>query len=394
VNALKQIGAVTAVALEAIPRRLGSSLVVVIGTATTVAVLVSALAVATGFKQAASRTGSPARAIVLGGLNETSSGISRANVATIMDAPGVAHTAMGAPVASAEALASIALTDSHTGRDAYITVRGVGTEAFVLRPEVRLVAGRLFEPGRREVIVGRAVAERLGGLSVGSSVPFPDGDRNVVGIFSSGGGSRESEILTDASSLMSAYHNSGFNSVTVQLTVPGDLSRFSAALASNPTLSVKAQREDEYYASASRPISRLLEITAYGIGCIMAFGAVFGALNTMFSAVRARRTEIATLRAIGFGGTPVAASVVIEALVLGLTGAVLGALAAWLLFDGARISTMMSADTRLQITFGLELGPRVVLIGVLVALGIASAGGVFAGRQASRVSIAAAMRES
>ena len=393
-NTLKQIGAVTVAALQAIPRRLGSSLVVVIGTATTVAVLTSALAVAAGFTRAAAQSGNPDRAIVLEGLNEASSGISRANVATILDAPGVAHTATGRPIASAETLRDIPLTNFKTGEDAYITVRGVGPEALVLRPETQLVAGRLFEPGRREAIIGRAVEERLGGPSIGSSITLPDGDWKVVGIFSSGGGSHESEILTDASSLMSTYHSSDFNSVTVRLASPQDFPRFSAALASDPTLAVKAQREDEYYAAVSRPISRLLKITAYSLGCIMAFGAAFGALNTMFSAVRRRRTEIATLRAIGFGGISVIASVVTEALLLGLVGALLGALAAGLLLDGARVSTMLSMETFSHITFGLEVGPGIVLIGVLFALAIALVAGVFAARQAARISIAAGMRES
>jgi putative ABC transport system permease protein len=392
VNDLKQIAAVTTVALETVPHRLGTSLVIVIGTATTVAVLISALAIATGFTRAATKTSSPDRAIVLGGLNEASSSISRAAVKTIMDAPGVAHTATGEPIASAETLESIPLTDSRTGLDAWFTVRGVGSQALALRPEIHLVRGRFFVPGRREVIVGRGIEERLGRLRLGSHIALPDGDWEVVGTFATGGGSRESEILTDASSLMSTYHSSEFNSVTVRLVSPSDFARFSAALASNPILSVTAQREDEYYTRISRPISRLLETTAYGLGSIMAFGAVFGALNTMFSAVRARRTEIATLRAIGFGGASVIVSVVVEALVLGLTGALLGALAAWLLLEGARVSTMMSTDTFSHITFGLEVGPRIVLTGVLFALGITFAGGVFAARQASRISIAAAMQ--
>jgi putative ABC transport system permease protein len=394
VSSLRQIGAVTAVALEAIPRRIGSSLVVIIGTATTVAVLNAALAVATGFARAAAKSGSPDRAIVLAGLSEESSQISRANVATIMDAPGVAHTVTDRPIASAEDLREIPLTDSQSGQDAYVTVRGVGSEPFALRPEIRLIAGRLFEPGRREVIVGRAVEERLGGPSIGSSIAFPDGNWKVVGIFSSGGGSHESEILANASSMMNAYHENAFNSVTVRLVSPGDFARFSATLASNPTLAVKAQREDKYYEAASRPIARLLEVTAYGIGCIMAFGAVFGALNTMFSAVRARRTEIATSRAIGFGGASVITSVVIEALVLGITGAVVGTLAAWFLVDGARVSAMMSMDAVSHITFGLKLDPGIALIGVAFAFGITLSAGVVAARQASRVSIAAGMRET
>lgn len=193
---------------------------------------------------------------------------------------------------------------------------------------------------------------------------------------------------------MNAYRENAFNSVTVRLVSPGDFPRFSAALASNPTLAVKAQREDEYYAAASRPIARLLEITAYGIGFIVAFGAVFGALNTMFSAVRVRRTEIATLRAIGYGGTAVITSVVIEALALGITGALVGTLAASFLVDGARVSAMTSMDTVSHITFGLQVDPRTALIGVAFAFAITLSAGVFAARQASRVSIAAGMRET
>lgn len=249
-----------------------------------------------------------------------------------------------------------------------------------------------FVSGRREVIVGRGIEERLGGPPIGANVAFPDGDWRVVGIFSSGGGPRESEILTDAASLMSPGHRNEFNSVTVRLARPRDFARFSAALGSNPTLSVKAQREDQYYATVSRPISRLLEITAYGLGSIMAFGAVFGALNSMFSAVRRRRTEIATLRAIGFGATSVICSVVTEALLLGLVGALLGALAARLLLSGAKVSTMMSMQTFSHITFALVVGPRVVLIGALFAAGITLVAGIFAARQASRISIAAGMR--
>lgn len=240
----------------------------------------------------------------------------------------------------------------------------------------------------------RGVEERLGGLRIGSRIELPDGDWEVAGIFSSGGGSRESELLTDASSLMSPVHANEFNSVTVRLASLRDFGRFSAALSSNPRLSVSAQREDEYYASMSRPIARLLEVTAYGLGGIMAFGAVFGALNMIFSAVRARGIEIATLRAIGFGGSSVIASIVIEALVLGLAGVLIGAFAAWVLLEGATVGTVMATGTRLHITFGVEVGPRIVLIGALFALGIASAGGVFAARQALRISIAAGMRET
>lgn len=391
--ALQQISAVTTIALESMPRRLGTSLVIIIGTATTVAVLISALAVATGFTRAATKTSSPDRAIVLAAPGETSSSISRAAAKTIMDASGVAHTATGEPIASAETVESIPLTDSRTGLDTWFTVRGVGSEALALRPEIHLIRGRVFVPGRREVIVGTGVEERIGRLPLGTHIALPDGDWEVVGTFATGGGSRESEILTDASSLMSSLHRNGFNSVTVRIARPRDFAPFSAALASNPTLSVTAQREDEYYTRMSRPLSLLLETTAYGLGSIMALGAVFGALNTMSSAVRARRTEIATLRALGFGGGPVIASVVIEALVLGFAGALLGALAVWLLLEGTTVSTVMATGTLLNITFGVEVGPKIILTGALFALGIAAASGIFAAKLALRISIAAGMQE-
>jgi len=390
-SAVRQVRAVTAVGLMSLPQRIGTSLVVVVGVATVVAVLVSALAVARGFTKAATKTGSADRAIVLAGDTEASSGISRSAAATIMDAPGVAQTATGQPIGSAEVLEFIPLTDQHTGLDAYATVRGVGPEAFSLRPNVRLVAGRMFKPGEHELIVGHAVEERLGGLAIGSSVTLPNGAWKIVGIFASDGDSHESEIMTDGASLMNAYRHNEFNSVTVKLDAPRDFGRFNAALTSNPTLSVKAQREDAYYAAMSRPVAQLLELIAYGIGGIMAFGAVFGALNTMYSAVSARRSEIATLRAIGFAGTPVVVSVVVEALVLGLAGALLGSLVAWSLLNGATISTMTGV-TPSQITFGLEVGPGSVLVGVLFALAISAIGGIAAAGRAARISVAAAMR--
>ena len=387
----KQIGAVTTVALEALPQRLGTSLIAVIGTATVASVLISVLAVATGFGRAAAKAGSPDRAIILGGLTEASSNISRANVATIADAPGLADSASGMPMVSAELLEFVPLTERRTGVDVYVAVRGVGPEGLVLRPEIHVVAGRRFQPGKHEVIVSRTLEYRLDGLGIGSGIRLLDGDWRVVGIFSSGGDAHDSEILTDASSLMSAYHRNAFNSMTVQLASPQDFTRFSAALMNDPALSVQAEREVEYYAKISRPISQLLKIIAYGIGSIMAFGAMFGALNTMYATVGARRTEIATLRAIGFDGMPVIASVVIEALLLGIVGALLGAVVAWVLINGSTIS-MMGPLPPSQVTFGVEVGPRLILIGTIFALGIAAVGGGFAARRALLIPVAAAMQ--
>jgi putative ABC transport system permease protein len=193
--------------------------------------------------------------------------------------------------------------------------------------------------------------------------------------------------------LLDAYRRKGYNTVTVALDGSTGFDRLSAALDAEPSLAVKAQREDDYYAAESRPVSTLLLIVAYGIGSIMAFGAVFGALNTMYSAVSTRTTEIATLRAMGFGASAVVVSVLAEALVLGLAGALVGGLAAWLLLNGSTVSTMTGV-TPSQLTFGLEVGPGLIAIGIVFAVAIAAVGGLFAALRAARVPVASAMRMS
>ena len=390
-SAFTEIRAVTGMGLRSVPARLGTSLVVVVGVAAVVAVLISALAIATGFRRAAAATGNPARAIVLSAANETNSQVSRESVLKIADADGVAVGADGQAVASAETLAFVPVSDTHTGLNAFATLRGVGRKASALRPEIKLVVGRMFSTGAHEAVVGRAVQRRLGGLEVGSSVTLPNGDWQIVGAFESGGDAHESELLADADTLLDAYRRNGYNSVTVALDGAAGFDRLKAALAAEPGLAVEARREDEYYAAESLPVSSLLLIVAYGIGGIMAFGAVFGALNTMYSAVSTRTTEIATLRAIGFGARAVVVSVVAEALVLGLTGALLGAVGAWLLLDGSTVSTMTGV-TPSQLTFALRVGPRLIAIGIAFALAIAGLGGLFAALRAARVPVASAMR--
>jgi putative ABC transport system permease protein len=212
-----------------------------------------------------------------------------------------------------------------------------------------------------------------------------------VGAFESRGDAHESELLTDADMLLDAYRRNGYNSVAVALDGDAAFDRLAAALDADPSLTVKAQREDDYYAAQSRPVSTLLLIVAYGIGGIMAFGAVFGALNTMYSAVSTRAMEIATLRAIGFGAGAVVVSVLSEAFVLGLAGALVGGLAAWLLLDGSTVSTMTGV-TPSQLTFGLDVGSGLIAVGIVFAVTIAAVGGLFAALRAARVPVASAMR--
>ena len=383
--------AVTWLGLRSIPARIGTSMVIVVGVAAVVAVLISALSIATGFRRVAATTGSPSRAVVLSGTTESASQLSRESTVNVMSAPGVAVDASGQPVASAETLAFVPVTDEHTGLNAFVTLRGVGPHASLLRPEIRVIEGRTFSAGAREVIVGKAVQRRLGGLQVDSSITLPGGDWSVVGVYESGGDAHESEILADAESLLNAYQRNEFNSVTVMLDGVASFDRFRSALDSDPTLAVVANREDIYYATESRPVSMLLLTVAYGIGGIMAFGAIFGALNTMYSAVSTRAKEIATLRALGFGGAPVVASVLAEALALGLAGALAGGFVTWLVLDGSTVSTMTGV-TPSQLTFALDVGVRLVALGIALGATIAMVGGFFAALRAVRVPVASAMR--
>ena len=391
---IREAAAVTAMNLRSIPARYGTSLVIVVGIAAVVAVLVSVLAMAKGFIETATRSGRSERAIVLGrGANsESSGGFSRDNATTILNAPGIRRSKEGKPIASAENLAAVLVPNAVTGRDAFIIVRGIGPEALALRPEIKLVEGRMFKPGLNELVAGRSAQTRLGGLAIGSSVPLPQGDWKIVGVFDSNGDSHESELLTDANTLIATMRRGEFfNSTTVWLEDDGAFETFKNSVTTDPTLSVDVKREPDYFEELSRPVGRLLKIIAYVIGGFMALGAVFGALNTMYSAISARAVEIATLRAIGFGATPVVASVFAEALLLALTGSAVGALVAWLFFNGSHVSTTTGTNPS-QLTFTLNVTPELIASGVVCALIIGVLGGLFPALRAARRPVAMALR--
>ena len=393
-SVIREAVAMTAMNLRSLPARYGTSLVIVVGIAAVVAVLISVMAMAQGFIESTTRAGRAERAIVVGrGANsESSGGFSRPNATTILNAPGIRKNGDGKPVASAEHIAAILVTNAVTGRDAFVMVRGVGPEAFALRPEIKLVEGRMFEPGLNELIVGRATQSRLGGLKIGSPVTLPQGDWKIVGVFESNGDSHESELFTDANTLIATMRRGEFfNSTTVWLENDAAYETFKKSVTTDPTLTVDVKREQEYFEELSRPVGRLLKIIAYVIGGFMALGAVFGALNTMYSAISARAVEIATLRAIGFGATPVVASVFAEALLLALTGSAVGALVAWLFFNGNHVSTN-PGNTPSQVTFTLDVTPQLIASGVLCALVIGVLGGLFPALRAARRPVAMALR--
>jgi len=380
---IRQILAVTAMGLRAIPGRPGGSLVIVIGMGLVVAVMISILSMSTGFMRTVHNTGRPDRAVVLsqGSQYEFASEIPRDNVVAIANAPNIRTAADGKPIVSAEALASVAVVKKSNGLDAYVVLRGVGPEGFALRPEINLVSGRMFRPATHELIVGKSALTQFEGLTVGSQVSLPEGDWTVTGSFESNGDEVESQLLADSETVLSAMRASSFRSMTVMLDRPESFERFRTALTTNPTLTVDVKRETELLAAQSKDLNRFLTMIAYVVGGIMGLGATFGALNTMYSMVSARMVEIATLRAIGFGGAAVVVSVLAESLLL----AFLGAAIAWIAFNGNFHSVG-------GLVFRLAVTPGLVGLGIGFACALGFIGGLFPAIRAAGLPVTTALR--
>jgi putative ABC transport system permease protein len=395
INWLSQIASITWFGLCTIPRRKGSAIAAIFGIAGVVAVFVGVLSIAQGFHRAVTSTGRDDIAIVLrdGANNEMSSGIGRDEARLIKDAPGVARANEG-PLASAELFVIIDVPKRSTGTDANVPFRGVQAAAATVRGDVKIIQGRMFEPGRNEVIAGVAAAREFAGLDVGKTIKLGRTEWNVVGVFSAGGGMAESELWTDTTVLQEAYQRGdSYQSVYAKLVSPDKFQEFKDALTSNPQLKVKVLRQSEFYADQSTMTTSFITGLGTVIALMMALGALFGALNTMYSAVSARTREIATLRALGFGSSPVVLSVMFESLALALTGGIIGGAGAYLAFDGYGAATM-NFQTFSQIAFAFAVTPKLLLNAILWAATIGLLGGLFPAIRAARLPIAAALRET
>jgi putative ABC transport system permease protein len=388
---LKQIASVTAMNLRSLPQRIGSSSVIVVGIAGVVAVLLSVFALTRSLSGTVLATGSPDRAIVLraGATGEFSSTLLVDAVATIKDAPGIARTEDGKPAATADFVSAVNLHRKEDGARAGLAVRGVDPAIMGVRPEIKLVSGRSFTPGLRELIVGRSALSEFQNVAIGDEVVLRDGPWTVVGVFESGADANESGFLTDSATLLSAYQRTAVNSVTVRLTSADAFDAFKAALTTNPTLSVSVERETDFYRRQSQEANQIFGLVSIAVGVFMGLGAIFAALNTMYSAVSVRTREIATLRAIGFGASGVVASVLVEALVLALIGAVVGVAISWLLFNG---NTVNLGDSTGSIVFKMRIPPALMLLGVLLACGLGFIGGLLPAMRAARLPVATALR--
>jgi len=394
VNWLSQVSAVSKFGLLSIPQRRGSVAAAVFGIAGVVGVLVGVLSMGAGFRKALIASGSPDAAIVLrsGADSEMVSGFLRESTRFIADAPGVARSDDG-PLASAELFVIINLPKRSTGTDANVPMRGVERAALKVRDKLKLQQGRMFEWGQNEVIVGVGAANEFAGLELGGKLRVGRREWPIVGIFSAGGSTAESEIWTDATALQGAYNRGDtFQSVYVKLVSPGAFPEFKDSLTTDPRLSVKVLRQLDYYAEQSTAVNRLINTLGYLIAALMAIGAVFGALNTMYSSVSARTREIATLRALGFGSGAVVVSVMIESLALALIGGVVGAVMAYVTFNGLRTSTM-NWNSFSQVTFAFAVTPDLLVQGIVWAVIIGLIGGLFPALRGARLPIAAALRE-
>jgi putative ABC transport system permease protein len=326
---------------------------------------------------------------------ELSSSVTREQAALLGSLPGVARDGEGRPLASAELVVMVDLPRKGETEPNNVPFRGVQPAALAIRDEVRLVEGRYFERGVREVIVGRKAARQFAGLDVGSRIGFRDSDWTVVGVFESGGDVHESEIWADAEVAMSAFRRPAFQSVTATLA-DGDAAGFATvedAIKRDRRLAISVLREPEYYARQATVLSNLINGLGYTVAALMAIGATFGALNCMYSAIASRQVEIATLRAIGFGGGPVVVSVLIEALLLALVGGAVGGGLAYLYCDGASLSTL-NFSTFSQVAFDLRVTRGLLAQGLGWALVIGAAGGLLPAVRAARVPVTVALRTS
>jgi putative ABC transport system permease protein len=394
INWLLQVASVTKFGILSIPQRRGSALASVIGIAGVVAVLVSVLSMATGFRKTMSGSIPPDAVIVLrsGADSEMVSGLSRPDTRLISDAPGLSRGSDG-PLASAELFVIIDLPKRSTGTDVNVPMRGVERAAFQVRDKLKIVEGRAFEWGKNEVIVGTAAARQFAGMKVGGTIKVGREQWPVVGIFSANGGAAESEVWTDATMLQGAFNRGdSFQAVYGKLQTPGAFTQFKDALTSNPQLSVKVEKEAEFNEAQSTTMTKMINTLGVLIAGLMAVGATFGALNTMYSAVSARTREIATLRALGFGRGSVVISVMLESLALALIGGLLGGALAYLFFNGYQTSTM-NFQSFSQVAFAFDVTSALLAKGIAWAAVIGMIGGFFPAVRAARLPIASALRE-
>ena len=393
-NSFAQIGAITSMNLRNMSQRMASSVVALIGIAGVVTVLIGVLSIAEGFRAVLEISGSDQVAIVLrsGATDEMGSGLTQEQTRIIADSKNALRDEQGA-VASPELYVVVDVPLLATGTAANVPLRGVGPQAAKLRGGFKIVEGANFTPGKFEVVVGKGASLQFAGLKVGSQLRWGTTNWTVTGIFEDRGSVAESEIWTDATVLQGAYNRgSSYQSMRVKLTSPGAMQAFKDELTSDPRLNVRVFSEKQFYEEQSRVLVTLVRTIGTAIAVLMGLGAIFAALNTMYSAVSSRMREIATLRALGFGSAPVVVSVLAEALLIGLIGGAVGMLVSYFAFNGLRTSTMNFA-TFSQVTFAFTVTPELLVRGLTYALILGFVGGLLPSLRAAKLPITTGLRE-
>lgn len=393
-KALNQIVAITGLNIRNLPKRLGSSAVAVIGVAAVVLVFAAVLSMAKGFERTMVSAGSDNTAIVMqsGSTSELTSGLSNEQTLIIGEAPGVLKDG-DAPIMSAELYVIVDIKKKKTDAEANVPFRGVQSGAFDVREDVRIVEGRMFEPGKNEILAGRAAQNEFSGLDTGATIRFGQSVWTIVGVFEAGGGVSESELWTDVRVLQNAYRRgNSFQSVRVKLQSEDSLRELDSALEEDPRINVDTVSEREYYAAQAAPMAQFIRLIGYPLTVLMSIGAIFGALNSMYSSVSVRGKEIATLRALGFGPFPVLISTMVESTLLALAGGFLGGVLAFIAFNGLQVSTLNSASFS-QVVFDFAVTGDLLIDGLYAALIIGVVGGFFPALRAARLPVAQALRE-
>lgn len=390
-STLTQTREIVLMNLRSIPDRLAPSLVIVIGIAGVVAVMVALLSMSSGLQRTLGGNGRLDQAVIArgGSQGELSSFLTIGSMTLVKQDPAIVRNADGQPLASGELIVITEVPRPGQRTGANVTMRGVEPVGFALRPEFTMVAGRRFRPGVQEVIVGDGAARQFEGLAVGNKLRFRGGTWTIVGHFRSGD-AYDSELWTDRETLQSAFGRAGVSSILAQLRSPDALDALEARLTTDPQLDVDVRSQKAFYSGQSEGLTTTIGVLAGIIAVIMAFGAVFGALNTMYSAVSARTREIGTLRALGFGALPVVASVMAESLLLSAAGGLLGAGVAYLAFNGYAVSTLGGGFT--QVAFEFAVTPQLVALGVGLSLFIGFIGGLAPAVHAARLPVTAALR--
>jgi putative ABC transport system permease protein len=389
---LLQVAAVTVINLKSLPQRLWLSLSTVIAVALVVVVLLSFLAMANGFQRTLSGSGAQDIAMVLrgGSQAEINSTVSRDQLRLIEDGPSVARGQDGKPLVSPELYLVVDGVKRASQTKANLPLRGIGQQGAALRKQIRLAEGRMFNRGANEIVVGKGIVREFEGFELGATVTFGASRWTVVGVFDAGGSVFESELWADLPVVQSLFNRPNFfQTVRAQLDSPASLAGLKSYVDNDPRLKLDVKSEADYFAEQASQTSDLIQKLGWPLAIAMAFGALAGALNTMYSSVAARAVEIATLRAIGFGGFPAFVGTLVESLVLAVLGGAVGAIATYLIFDGVTASTLGGNFT--QVVFSFKLSPALVGQGVLLALIVGLIGGLFPALRAARMPIVAGL---